>query len=600
MIKHPTVVSMPGSHKGHFIGPNTFAQLDTTFKSSTDEKDNSFASSTSSAFSHVKTKAPIHTVNPNQIQSSDEKLKSSPQTSAFRPVKPRKNDPSSVKGGVKDSGQVKTLLKDKTIQPEEESKKSVSARKVSPPQQRLDTGMVTRKQHSNTGRLKDKLDRSTSTTTTRTPSAGDFTFSTGSTKSEQRFTGGIPDETAGHSRHRYASSQQPPSFRRKISVRSGGSSTWAPVDEMWGPSETSTQTLETKEHVPPSYQKQKARKHKKKHTRTTRSKSPTKKEIIREVKPPPFSPHSTKHVRKTQRRSKSERSITQESPKSVSSSERPTLGRGMSARDEFRTFLEQDRISQRNLLPDDTKKRAKSQRNLVDPYARRKEKPSKNKDATKDRKRKKKPSKDRQEPTAFDRENTRTSEVEQSEDSAVRSQLLMSKQASMSTLGTTESRQSVVSPETVVPSLTSFFEWNRSPQPSEEEIQRRLRRTPSSRGVMDSRDLLRRVNSTSDINRFHLTPEWPTPKRNGRLHSMFYDLSLRRHGDRPSPGVRPVSARQMLSIMEPCSRREVMTAQGIELEPPLCREDDLLNYGEILDNISFASSKKSKASRGKQ
>jgi hypothetical protein len=41
--------------------------------------------------------------------------------------------------------------------------------------------------------------------------------------------------------------------------------------------------------------------------------------------------------------------------------------------------------------------------------------------------------------------------------------------------------------------------------------------------------------------------------------------------------------------MEPCSRREILTAQGKELEPPLYREDFVFDYGDVIDSISFTS-----------
>lgn len=255
--------------------------------------------------------------------------------------------------------------------------------------------------------VKDKSDHR-STSTTRTSSAGDFTFtstaSTSRSDPQPKFyipnddLSALSDETPDLSRRKYFGTTQQPSSTRLSSVQTS-------VLSSLGPSEGSSSDLhsvqlssdsgrrqqerpqvDTRKHAPPSFMpKQKSPKRKKKKSKEKRRESPSKKEIIKEINPPPLSEEeqSTQHVRKTQRRSQTERTITQESPKSVSSPERPTVGRGLSTREEFRAFLVQDRLSQRNLGKED-KTRAKSQQHgRVVPHTR-KAKPSK-KEAKKDR-----------------------------------------------------------------------------------------------------------------------------------------------------------------------------------------------------------------------
>lgn len=606
----------------------------------TDEDDNSFTSvSSSSSFANANV-AIEYSDQSGFTQAQDDPLRSQRTTSAFARVEPSKssnnNDPNAG-----DSNQIKsTTTRDKSTM--KEKKKQDRPRKLSQRNlantgsRKVDMGKLkpsppTDNKTPTPGILKEKsTDHAQSTATTRTLSAGDLTYSSGTTSSRSSHDQAFEREYHGRrttrqssytSRPRMSTAHQLPSVASSMG-HSKGSSTWAPVDEMWGldpPSvqtEESERTHDTERKLPPSFEKQKS-KRKKKLRKPKRSGTPSKREIMESLSPPPLSDReekATKHVRKTQRRSESEKSITQESPHSVSSSEGP--GRGLSTRDEFRAFLIQDRESQRNLIPDHAKKgRSTSRRGFIDPYASKTDKPSSKKEGKKERKRKKKhtakshpavPLSD----TNVNEANTRESRPSENvasvtptsvdSETSQRLRMLGSKQASMSTIESVSTRRASISPDTISPDLTTFFEWNRSPS----EPRRRVHHTPSSRGTVDRRELLRKAQSTSDVNRFHLTPEWPAPKRNGRLHSMFYDLSLRRHGVGPhgggsnptSPGVPSVSARQMLSIMEPCSRREVMTAQGLELEPPLSRDDSFFNVGEILDNISLTSSQRTNVS----
>jgi hypothetical protein len=63
----------------------------------------------------------------------------------------------------------------------------------------------------------------------------------------------------------------------------------------------------------------------------------------------------------------------------------------------------------------------------------------------------------------------------------------------------------------------------------------------------------------------------------------------RKTTEKDRAGVPSISAKDMLRIMEPCSRREILTSQGKELEPPLYGEDFVFNYGDVIDGISLTS-----------
>ena len=622
-MEEPT--SIGGKWLEKSIAPNKNEALSKTTSRATTDDESSVSSATSSTFVEA---IKVVSVDPNQLRFSAPKdLVQSPGTSAFHLFRAKPKTTSEDDMKATDNKELQNALKDPTKHPSQQQKDSlfrkISQRNLSIGSMNMaDSGKVKRSPPFSKGAPNAKLG-SRSTSTTRTTSGGEFTSSTRSKsnkttafKSTNKTASRQPhddlsvvsDETPNISRRKYGTAgSKLPSSRRSSgqeslegSLRQApslGSSTWAPADEIWGHHVSSVSEQEDDSKVrrdnAPALQKQKSTRHKKKHSKSNRhitgDSSPTKKGLMK-LDPPPISlDERSKHIRKTQRRSKSERSVTQDSPNSQSSNER--MERTLSTRDEFRAFLVHDRVTQ-------------SQRNLMD--AHRKSAFSKKKD----RKRKKKTKSPPRTTGNRNRGSIRVPEATEkmptitpnAGEETRRPRILMQTQASMSTIDMSRSHHPSVSPDDVGPALHSFFDWTRSPRPTEEfmaeEPLRTLHRAPSSRGIVDRRKLLRKSHSTSDVHQYHLTPEWPGPKRNGRLHSMFYDLSLRRHDGHAtaSPGIRTISARQMLSIMEPCSRREIMTAQGLDLEPPLCRDDDLFNYGEVLDTISLTSSNMTKAS----
>jgi hypothetical protein len=273
----------------------------------------------------------------------------------------------------------------------------------------------------------------------------------------------------------------------------------------------------------------------------------------------PRSEKPSKHTRKTMRDSQSERSITGNPPLSNNSKEHV-----LSPQEAFRAFLLQDRITQ-------------SRRDIV-----------------KNHKRKMKRSKST--PRLPNKDHSAASRVHRNQPTLItpidvasnRSRVLTPNEAPMPTIGIPHDQ----SPKKITrsPSLHSFFEWTRSPMPTskwkeESPVSRSeaLHRTPSSQGQIERRKLTRNARSTSDFHQYHLTPEWPSQRRNAKLHSLFYDHSIRQQRSRKasSTGVPTISAKDMLNIMEPCSRREILTAQGLELEPPLCREDYTFTTGTL-------------------
>jgi hypothetical protein len=573
-------------------------------------KNNSFPASASLAFASSD---PVQ----DRFKPPPENLQSKRTTSAFHPFQSHHSNTGNDNGPS-----VTYSHEQKTAETKITTDASIDLNQQSPGDSSLDMSKrVPPSLNAGKGKLGAKLTaddrKKRPSSTKRTESGGQFTFSTATTTKSSEEKKKLLTTP---------SRQQEPTSTRSLTLSTArlkdsgdttflhtpieGSSTFTPFDDSHYTSRAKTHRKAGDDNPSRLSQKKKSTKRKKK-SKTNRDESPTKKQIMNEMKPPPLEQQSTtRHVQKTQRRSKSERNVTKSSPNSTSSSERPGLTKRLSARDELRAFLKQDKESQRNLNPDEVV----SRQQVNDPYIQeeqdrkrterrdRKERYSRDteaKEAKKDKKRTKEPSK----PT---RRKTRDPEMNRAameEATASGSRLPMHKQASLSTIESDAySRPAVrpVSPDDLSPALINFFEWNKSP-PANTHLRRRvLHRTPSSRGVVNHRQLLRKAHSTSDIHQFHLTPEWPTSRRNVRLHSMFYDLSIRRQNvtRASSPGRRQVSAHEMLQIMEPCSRREVMAAQGIDCSDSIgYRDDYVLNYGEILDTISLTSSQKANARR---
>jgi hypothetical protein len=416
-------------------------------------------------------------------------------------------------------------------------------------------------------KVADKLDRSSTSGTTRTSlNPSEFTFST-TPESDDTL---VIESTAAPLRiKKKTKSNVVPAGPFVPEV---GSSAWLQSGNLWDPE------LDEKFAHEVEAEKQKTRKSKKSSRLTSEGDS----------KPP-----SSKHIRKTLRKSQSERSVTRLSPASNHSTDHE-----LSPREAFRAFLLQDRItqSQRDITKPplaQTDRITQSQREITKP-------PLAEQTGKRKKKRSKSTNSKREHSTgssrALGKQPTPLSDV-----SASRSRLLNKKQLSMSKIDTSHAQLPEAVTITPSPSLHSVFEWTRSPTSNEESKDpgsrlKSLHPTPSSQGLMDRRELMRKARSTSDVYQYHVTPEWPSRKRNAKLHSLFYDLSVRRQTiEKDSAGIPLISAKEMLNIMEPCSRREILTAQGKELEPPLYREDLVLNYGDVIDGISLTSTQATKS-----
>ena len=455
------------------------------------------------------------------------------------------------------------------------------------PSLRSNLSGISRQRAQNKGALADKLDRSTSSTH---PSSTPSEFSSTTSVNEVILVSPPWKNTTSKKKEanklRKGHSKRDASARHLHSVEAGS---WLPTYEVWNPEveEGFANQVEAKKQKAQKFTgvaspvanlrtpeelkeaTKSSAKLSKKHEKSNRagdfvSKKGTVDSKLRSEKP-------SKHTRKTERHSQSERGIKRDSSPSNNSKDH-----ALTPQEAFRAFLLQDRITQ-------------SRRDIVQNH-----------------KRQTKRSKSAPRPQIKD--HSLSSSVHRNQKTPItpigvasnRSRLLTPDQAITPTIGIPRDQ----SPKKITrsPCLHSLFEWTRSPTSSASEWKEEspvsrpeaLHFTPSSRGKIERRKLTRKAYTTSSIHQYHVTPEWPSQRRNARLHSLFYDLSVRREGSNKkasSTGVPVVSAKDMLSIMEPCSRREILTAQGLELEPPLCREDCTFNYGDVIDNISLESSK---------
>jgi hypothetical protein len=122
--------------------------------------------------------------------------------------------------------------------------------------------------------------------------------------------------------------------------------------------------------------------------------------------------------------------------------------------------------------------------------------------------------------------------------------------------------------------------------------------TKSVRGTGTPDSLLTRSKSTPNLQQYRLTPKWPTRRLAfTNFHAQFYE-----HNNTDPPVAAPyqqphknqskeaplLSPNNLLSIIEPCSMREVLTLQGFQ-EEFVPAEDHFMNYSDILDNQSLVS-----------
>ena len=156
------------------------------------------------------------------------------------------------------------------------------------------------------------------------------------------------------------------------------------------------------------------------------------------------------------------------------------------------------------------------------------------------------------------------------------------------------------------PSLHSVFEWNKEPSvrnlnsdPDPPAGEDNLLVNMSSVLVTPRHKLLRRSFSSSDVNQYNNTPQWPPNRRQkaaSNLHSQFYrretTLQTSNCANRVVESVAVETPQQLLKVMEPVSMREFLAFNGLSRDQALASRKNL-DYGGILDNQSLASGQES-------